>query len=106
MTAPWNDRVSPAGTGAPALSLRRQALAHPGWAAEGSSEGALPLSASQQAALPRRPLKPSLVPAKDVLTRSPFTPLGRATLLHAICYIEFNAKRLSLVSISSFHPVK
>ncbi|MFY9478248.1 MAG: ferritin-like domain-containing protein [Aquabacterium sp.] len=125
MTAPWNDRLSPGDTAAPALSLRQQALdallqpepavkadaaralqaqalAYPSWAVEGGGEGCLPLSASQRAALPGRPLKPSLVPAKDVPTRSPFTLEGRAALLHAICHIEFNAINLALDAVWRF----
>lgn len=125
MTAPWNDRLSPADTAAPALSLRQQALdallqpepaakadaaralqaqalAYPAWAAEGGNDGCLPLNESQRAALPGRPLKPSLVPAKDVPTRSPFTLEGRAALLHAICHIEFNAINLALDAVWRF----
>lgn len=117
--------MSPADTAAPALSLRQQALhallqpapaakadaaralqaqalAYPAWAAEGGNEGCLPLNESQQAALPGRPLKPALVPAKDVPTRSPFTLEGRAALLHAICHIEFNAINLALDAVWRF----
>ena len=46
--------------------------------------------------LPGRPLRPRLVPPKDVPTRSPFTTEGRAALLHAIAHIEFNAINLAL----------
>jgi len=46
--------------------------------------------------LPGRPARPQLVSAVQVPTRSPFTPLGRAALLHAICHIEFNAINLAL----------
>lgn len=125
MTAPSNERLTSAGTGVPALSLRRQALdallqpvpaakadavralqaqavAYPAWAAEGSEQGNLSLSESQQAALPGRPSTPSLVPAKDVPARSPFTLEGRAALLHAICHIEFNAINLALDAVWRF----
>ena len=47
-------------------------------------------------ALPGRPALPRLVPPKDVPTRSPFTPFGRAALLHAVTHIEFNAINLAL----------
>ena len=46
--------------------------------------------------LPGRPALPRLVPPKDVPTRSPFTPDGRAALLHAVTHIEFNAINLAL----------
>lgn len=56
------------------------------------SAAALP----EPADLPGRPLRPRLVPPKDVPTRSPFTTEGRAALLHAIAHIEFNAINLAL----------
>lgn len=125
MTAPRNDRLNTARPGAPALPLRQQALAallqaepaakadaaralhelalaHPAWAAQGGTEGPLHLGESQRAALPGRPAKPALVPAKDVPTRSPFTLEGRAALLHAICHIEFNAINLALDAVWRF----
>lgn len=46
--------------------------------------------------LPGRPPLPRLVPAVEVPPRSPFTPEGRAALLHAIAHIEFNAIKLAL----------
>lgn len=46
--------------------------------------------------LPGRPVHPRLVPPKQVPSRSPFTPEGRAALLHAIAHIEFNAINLAL----------
>ncbi|HZE90930.1 MAG TPA: ferritin-like domain-containing protein [Rhizobacter sp.] len=46
--------------------------------------------------LPGRPALPRLIPPKQVLTRRPFTPEGRAGLLHAIAHIEFNAINLAL----------
>src|SRR5690606_17134692 len=48
------------------------------------------LSEAQACALPGRPERPRLVPPKQVPSRTPFTPEGRAALLHAICHIEFN----------------
>ncbi len=51
-----------------------------------------PLDAALAAASsPGRPLRPALVPPKDVPSRTPFTAEGRAALLHAIAHIEFNA---------------
>jgi uncharacterized ferritin-like protein (DUF455 family) len=52
--------------------------------------------------LPGRPARPKLVPPKDVPTRSPFTPEGRAALLHAISHIEFNAINLALDAVWRF----
>jgi uncharacterized ferritin-like protein (DUF455 family) len=46
--------------------------------------------------LPGRPARPRLVPPKSVPSRTPFTPEGRAALLHAIAHIEFNAINLAL----------
>jgi uncharacterized ferritin-like protein (DUF455 family) len=46
--------------------------------------------------LPGRPARPRLVPPKEVPTRTPYTPEGRAALLHAIAHIEFNAINLAL----------
>lgn len=49
--------------------------------------------------LPGRPPRPRLVPPREVPARSPFTPGGRAGLLHAIAHIEFNAINLALDAI-------
>ena len=54
------------------------------------------------AMLPGRPERPRLVPPKDVAQRSPFTPAGRAALIHAICHIEFNAINLALDAVWRF----
>ena len=52
--------------------------------------------------LPGRPPLPRLVPHIDVPRRSPFTPEGRAALLHAIAHIEFNAINLALDAVWRF----
>ncbi len=52
--------------------------------------------------LPGRPERPVLVPPSDVPRRSPFTPEGRAALLHAVCHIEFNAINLALDAVWRF----
>ena len=52
--------------------------------------------------LPGRPAQPRLIPPGEVPTRSPFTPQGRAALLHAICHIEFNAINLALDAVWRF----
>ncbi|MFT3856529.1 MAG: ferritin-like domain-containing protein [Aquabacterium sp.] len=63
---------------------------------------ALSLTPPQDAAMPGRPDRPALVPAKQVPSRSPFTDEGRAALLHAICHIEFNAINLALDAVWRF----
>ncbi len=54
------------------------------------------------AELPGRPHRPALVPPAQVPLRSPFTPAGRAALLHAIAHIEFNAINLALDAVWRF----
>lgn len=54
------------------------------------------------AALPGRPMRPLLVPPEQVPRRTPFTPAGRAALLHAVCHIEFNAINLALDAVWRF----
>ncbi len=63
---------------------------------------AITLNQAEASALPGRPARPALVPAVQVPTRSPFTPGGRAALLHAICHIEFNAINLALDAVWRF----
>ncbi|MBI5268750.1 MAG: ferritin-like domain-containing protein [Burkholderiales bacterium] len=52
--------------------------------------------------LPGRPPRPVLVPPEQVPRRTPFTPEGRAALLHAVCHIEFNAINLALDAVWRF----
>ena len=52
--------------------------------------------------LPGRPPRPRLVAPADVPRRSPFTPEGRAALLHSVAHIEFNAINLALDAIWRF----
>ena len=51
---------------------------------------------------PGRPARPRLVAALQVASRSPYTPEGRAALLHAIAHIEFNAINLALDAVWRF----
>lgn len=51
---------------------------------------------AERAHVPGRPAKPELVDPKAVGMRSVHTDEGRATLLHAIAHIEFNAINLHL----------
>jgi len=52
--------------------------------------------------LPGRPPRPRLVAPSDVPRRSPFTPEGRAALLHSVAHIEFNAINLALDAVWRF----
>ena len=52
--------------------------------------------------LPGRPPRPRLVPHVALARRSPFTPEGRAALLHAVAHIEFNAINLALDAVWRF----
>jgi len=54
------------------------------------------------APLPGRPPRPRLVDPAAVPRRSPFTPEGRAALLHAVAHIEFNAINLALDAVWRF----
>jgi uncharacterized ferritin-like protein (DUF455 family) len=60
------------------------------------------LLANTRLTLPGRPAKPALIDPGQVPTRSPFTPDGRAALIHAICHIEFNAINLALDAVWRF----
>ena len=52
--------------------------------------------------LPGRPAAPRLVAATAVPHRTPFTPEGRAALLHSVAHIEFNAINLALDAVWRF----
>jgi uncharacterized ferritin-like protein (DUF455 family) len=52
--------------------------------------------------LPGRPARPQLVDPAALPRRSPFTPAGRAALLHAVAHIEFNAINLALDALWRF----
>ena len=52
--------------------------------------------------LPGRLPRPRLVPPAEVPRRSPFTPDGRAALLHAVAHIEKNAIDLALDAVWRF----
>lgn len=51
---------------------------------------------------PGRPEKPELVAPKEVPRRRNNQTTGHATLIHAICHIEFNAINLALDAIARF----
>jgi uncharacterized ferritin-like protein (DUF455 family) len=52
--------------------------------------------------IPGRPTKPELVPPLEVPKRSMNTDHGRASLLHSLAHIEFNAMNLALDAIWRF----
>lgn len=52
--------------------------------------------------LPGRPPKPELIPPLDVPKRSMATSEGRASLLHSLAHIEFNAINLALDAVWRF----
>ena len=55
-----------------------------------------------EAPLPGRADRPLLVAPAAVMPRSPFTPAGRAALLHAVAHIELNAINLALDAVWRF----
>jgi len=55
--------------------------------------------AGDEIGVPGRPDRPLLVDPTATGKRSPFTPDGRAALVHAICHIEFNAINLALDAV-------
>jgi uncharacterized ferritin-like protein (DUF455 family) len=52
--------------------------------------------------LPGRPARPALVLPATLPRRTPFSPEGRAALLHAVAHIEFNAINLALDAVWRF----
>jgi uncharacterized ferritin-like protein (DUF455 family) len=76
--------------------------------AQDMARGDLPLDEAADIApspaltIPGRPPRPTLVSVLQVPKRSPFTPEGRAALVHAIAHIEFNAINLALDAIWRF----
>lgn len=55
--------------------------------------------------VPGHPPLPRLIPAKQVPTRTPFTAEGLASLIHAVCHIEFNAINLALDAVWRFNDM-
>ncbi len=51
---------------------------------------------------PGRPLRPRLVPARELPQRGLGTPEGRAALVHAVAHIEFNAINLAWDAVYRF----
>ncbi len=59
----------------------------------------------QHIAIPGRPQKPELVPVNQVKQRKLSSEAGRATLIHAIAHIEFNAINLALDAVYRFRDM-
>ena len=88
----------------PATKVAATRALYAQWQADGRPLLALDDVLQPVGSLPGRPARPRLVPAKDVPARSPFTPAGRAALLHAVAHIEFNA--IKTFSQLVFHPME
>jgi len=55
--------------------------------------------------IPGRPVKPDLINPNDLKQRKLGSELGRATLIHAILHIEFNAINLALDAVYRFRDM-
>ncbi|RVU82744.1 ferritin-like domain-containing protein [Leucothrix sargassi] len=62
-------------------------------------------SAVERIEIPGRPEKPELISPRLVKQRKLTTPEGRATLVHAISHIEFNAINLALDAVYRFRDM-
>ncbi len=111
-----NEQDGIVGSGLRAGALRALALPDPVAKAAAThalaaalARGALRIDADHELAadaaalvLPGRPARPALVDPTTLPRRSPFTPAGRAALLHAVAHIEFNAINLALDAVWRF----
>jgi uncharacterized ferritin-like protein (DUF455 family) len=70
--------------------------------ASGSAELSPADAFAEPPGLPGRPAQPTLKANLTQRSRSPFTAEGRASLLHAIAHIEFNAINLALDAVWRF----
>lgn len=74
-------------------------------ASDALAKGRLPLLSNgcpQAVDLPGRPARPRLVAPRDLPRRKPGSLHGRATLLHALAHIEFNAVNLAWDAVYRF----
>ncbi len=81
-------------------ALRTRAL-HAQWLAGELPVDTVPVLA-EPAQLPGRPVRPALVPPREVGRRAMTTVEGRAALVHALAHIEFNAINLALDAVWRF----
>jgi len=79
-----------------------RALAQAAATGQAALDTAATLPPAAALTIPGRPSRPQLVTALQVPRRSPFTPEGRAALVHAIAHIEFNAINLALDAVWRF----
>jgi uncharacterized ferritin-like protein (DUF455 family) len=79
-----------------------RALAHTAANHEFTLDETIDLVPGSSQTIPGKPLLPKLVSVLQVPKRSPFTPEGRAALVHAIAHIEFNAINLALDALWRF----
>ena len=60
---------------------------------------------ASDAPTPGRPSRPRLVAPRDLPARKPGSPEGRASLLHALAHIEFNAINLAWDAVYRFREM-
>lgn len=72
------------------------------WFAARAAGTPLPIGRATPPMRPARPLRPELLPPRDVPRRRPGSPLGRIALLHAVAHIELNAVDLHWDIIARF----
>ncbi len=81
-------------------ALRTRAL-HAQWLAGELPVDTVPVLV-EPAQLPGRPVRPALVPPREVGRRAMTSVEGRAALIHALAHIEFNAINLALDAVWRF----
>ena len=54
---------------------------------------------------PGHPVKPELVPPRELTRRKPSSKIGHAALIHSICHIEFNAINLAWDAVYRFQDM-
>ncbi|WP_395540098.1 ferritin-like domain-containing protein [Neotabrizicola sp. sgz301269] len=81
-----------------ALSRRHAAT----WVAARAAGRPLPVGRASPPDAPARPVKPDLLPPRDVPRRRPGSAQGRIALLHAVAHIELNAIDLHWDIIARF----
>lgn len=65
----------------------------------------LPDAPPRSVEVPGRPERPRLVAPRELPRRKPGSPRGRATLLHALAHIEFNAVNLAWDAVYRFRDM-
>jgi uncharacterized ferritin-like protein (DUF455 family) len=84
-----------------ALSRRHAAA----WFAAREAGQPLPVGLATPPLRPARPVRPELLPPRDMPRRRPGSPAGRIALLHAVAHIELNAVDLHWDIIARFAHV-